>query len=306
MISALVLTAGLGKRLDPLTRLVAKPAVPVGAETLGGRVLRWLAREGVTDAVLNLHYLPHTITGLFGDGASYGLRVRYSWEPTLLGSAGGPRHALPLIFPERPIMRDRDPILIVNGDTLTDVALGPIIDAHARTGADVTMVVIPNPAKDRYNGVIADNDGTVRAFIPKGHKTDSWHFVGIQVVNARVFAALPDHTPAETVRGLYRDLVNTAPGRVRVFPVTARFHDVGTPADYLDTCRAFGGIDAHGNAAWPGTRVSDGARVSRSILAGGVDVPAGLVADHAILVPRSVVRAGDVCDVAGTIALFTI
>lgn len=298
MISTLVLAAGLGKRLDPLTRLVAKPAVPVGAEALGERVLRWLARERVTDTVLNLHHLPHTITGLIGDGAPYGLRVRYSWERTLLGSAGGPRHALSLMH--------TDPFLIVNGDTLTDVALAPIIDAHTRTGADVTMVVIPNPAKDRYNGIAADADGRVRAFIPKGHTEDSWHFVGIQVVNARVFAALPDNTAAETVRGVYRDLVGAAPGRVRVFPVTAAFHDVGTPADYLDTCRAFGGVDAHGNVVWPDAHVSPGARLSHSVVAGGIEVPAGLAADQAILVPASVIRAGDVCEVAGTIALFKI
>ncbi len=298
MISTLVLTAGLGKRLDPLTRLVAKPAVPVGAETLGGRVLRWLAREGITDAVLNLHHLPHTITGMIGDGASYGLRVRYSWEPVLLGSAGGPRHALPLI--------NTDPFLIVNGDTLTDVALAPLIDAHARTGADVTMGVIPNPAKDRYNGIAADASGRVLGFIPKGHAQDSWHFVGIQVVNARVFAALPDHTPAETVHGVYRDLIRAAPGRVRVFPVTAAFHDVGTPADYVSTCRVFGGLDTRGNIVWPGARVSPGARLTRSVVGGGIDVPAGFSADHAMLVPASVACPGDRCEVVGNLALFKI
>lgn len=306
MISALVLTAGLGKRLDPLTRLVAKPAVPVGDEALGERVLRWLAREGVTEAVLNLHYLPHTITGLIGDGAAYGLRVRYSWERVLLGSAGGPRHALPLMFSTHAAARDSDPFLIVNGDTLTDITLAPIIDAHARTGADVTMVVIPNPAKDRYNGIVADSDGVVRAFVPKGHTTDSWHFVGIQVVNAHVFAALPDNTPAETVRGVYRDMVSAAAGRVRVFPVAATFHDVGTPADYVRMCRAFGGVDANGNVVWPDARVSSGARVSHSILAGTIEVPAGFSADHAMLVPASLVHPGDVCDVAGAIALFRI
>jgi len=84
-----------------------------------------------------------------------------------------------------------DPFLVVNGDTLTDVALAPLIEAHTRTRADVTMVVIPNPATDRYNGVIADDDGAVRTFIPKGHTTASWHFVGIQVVSKRVFEALP-------------------------------------------------------------------------------------------------------------------
>lgn len=231
MISALVLSAGLGTRLGAITKTLAKPAVPIGDQTIGERVLRWLKREGISDVVMNLHHLPHTITAVIGDGAHLGMTVRYSWEPTLLGSAGGPRHALPLI--------NSDPFLIVNGDTLTDVALQPVIDAHRHTGADVTMVVIKNPAPDRYNGVIADADGVVTGFIPKGHTTSSWHFVGIQVVNKSVFAPLPDNTPIETVSGVYREMIGSLP-RVRIFPVTAEFHDVGTPEDYAATCRAFG------------------------------------------------------------------
>jgi NDP-sugar pyrophosphorylase family protein len=231
MIPTLVLSAGRGTRLGDITKTLAKPAVPIGDQTIGERVLRWLRREGVTDVVMNLHHLPHTITRVIGDGAHLGLRVRYSWEPVLLGSAGGPRHALPLI--------DEDPFLIVNGDTLTNIALAPVVAAHRRTGADVTMVVVRNPAPDRYNGVIADADGVVTGFIPKGHTTPSWHFVGIQVVNKRVFASLPDNTPIETVSGVYREMLGALP-RVRVFPVDAVFHDVGTPEDYSATRAALG------------------------------------------------------------------
>ena len=285
MISTLVLTAGLGTRLDPLTRLVAKTAVPVAGAALGERVLRWLTREHVTDVVLNLHHLPETITGLIGDGSAYGLRVRYSWEREILGSAGGPRHALSLM--------NSDPFLIVNGDTLTDVALTPVIDAHTRSGADVTMVVIRNPTPDRYNGVMADDDGTVRGFVPKGHTDPSWHFVGIQIVSKRVFAALPDNTPAETVREVYRDLVATAPGRVRVFPVDAVFHDVGTPADYLAMCSAFGGTDARGNVIWLGAQIAADAHLTNCIVAGPVRVTSGVDVDSAIIFPASASRAGD-------------
>ena len=230
MISTLVLSAGLGTRLGAITKTLAKPALLIGNQTIGERVLRWLHREGITDVVMNLHHLPHTITAVIGDGAHLGMTVRYSWEPTLLGSAGGPRHALPLL--------NSDPFLLVNGDTLTDVRLMPIVEAHKASGADVTMVVIRNPAPDRYNGVVADADGVVTGFIPKGHTTSSWHFVGIQVVNKSVFASLPDNTPVETVSGVYRDMVGALP-RVRIFPVDATFHDVGTVEDYEATCQAF-------------------------------------------------------------------
>src|SRR5512132_2729599 len=94
---ALLLTAGLGTRLRPLTFVRAKAAVPVNGETLARRAIRSLVAQGITDLVLNLHHLPATVTASVGDGSDLGARVRYSWENPVLGSAGGPRHALPLL-----------------------------------------------------------------------------------------------------------------------------------------------------------------------------------------------------------------
>ena len=108
---ALVLSAGLGTRLQPLTTVRAKPALPVAGEPLIRRIARWLAGHGITDVVMNLHHLPSTVTAAVGEGQDLGVRVRYSWEhPVVLGTAGGPRQALPLI--------GSDVFLIVNGDTL--------------------------------------------------------------------------------------------------------------------------------------------------------------------------------------------
>src|SRR5206468_1994480 len=76
---AIVLTAGLGTRLQPLTGVRAKPAIPVAGEPMIRRIVRWLASEGVTDLVLNLHHLPETLTSVVGDGADLGVRARYSW-----------------------------------------------------------------------------------------------------------------------------------------------------------------------------------------------------------------------------------
>ena len=97
MLPALVLAAGLGTRLDPLTRLVAKASVPLAGKTLLERSLEHLRRHGVTDVVINLHHRPETVTAILGDGTRSGMRIRYSWEPRILGSAGGPRRALPLL-----------------------------------------------------------------------------------------------------------------------------------------------------------------------------------------------------------------
>jgi NDP-sugar pyrophosphorylase family protein len=87
--TALVLAAGLGTRLRPLTLARAKPALPVAGPSLIERIVRWLAGHGVTDLIVNLHYRPETITARLGDGTGLGTRVRYSWEQPVLGSAGG-------------------------------------------------------------------------------------------------------------------------------------------------------------------------------------------------------------------------
>lgn len=294
---ALVLTAGLGTRLDPITRLVAKPAVPVSGRTLIERVLDGLAHQGVHDVVLNLHHLPETITGIVGDGAQHGLRVRYSWESPVLGSAGGPRHALPLLA--------ADEFFIVNGDTLCDVDLSALGAAHGASGADVTLAVVPNPAPDRYNALEVNEDDCVTGVVMKGSGRPGWHFVGLQIARASVFEALPDNVAAESVHGLYQGLLGNR-GGIRVFKVSAPFIDVGTPLDYLEGAVALAGGRS---AIEPDARVDSSARVTRSIVwpaatvgAGAtledcivtnVNVPAGFSARRAVLVPAEVRRIGD-------------
>lgn len=313
MFPALVLAAGCGARLDPLTRLVAKPAVPMAGRTLIERVLEWLRGQDVGDVVLNLHHRPETITAIVGDGAHLGLRVRYSWEPTLLGSAGGPRHALPLI--------DSDTFVIVNGDTLCDVALAPMIRAHEDRHADVTLAVIPHATAGRYGGVLTDEEDLVREFVPRERATGAAHFVGIQIVQARVFERLPDDVPAETVAGIYHDRLILGTGTMLGWRVGAPFFDVGTPSDYLRASLQMAGTEpAAGTTSgavdptatlvrtvvWPGARVGAGARLTDCVVAGTVTVPAGLHATGKVIVPAAVVRPGDAVDLRDEVALFPI
>ena len=285
--------------------------MPLGGRTLIERVLGWLATEHIGQVVLNLHHLPESICGVVGDGAHLGLSVRYSWESPVLGSAGGPRHALPLL--------EADEFLLVNGDTLCPAALTPIISAHRATGADVTMAVVPNPDRDHYNGIVAARDGCVTSFIPRGHTDHSWHFVGIQVVKASVFASLPDNVPTETVSGIYRDRVHAGDGRVFVFPVTAPFFDIGTARDYMTAAQALVPADEcvspgaevsaqarlTGTLVWPGSVVGPGAILDGCVVA-GAHVPAGFQASGALLLPAGAARAGDRATLIDGVAVFPI
>src|SRR5688572_3828387 len=212
MIPALVLTAGLGTRLQPLSYVRAKGALPLGNEPLARRILRWLGRSGVRDAVLNLHHLPHTLTGAIGDGSDIGVRVRYSWEMPVLGSAGGPRRALPLLA-GTPEGAPYESFLIVNGDTLTDVNLAALVADHHSSSALVTMAVIPNTEPKKYGGVAADAAGRFTHFVPRGSTEPSFHFIGVQAAVPRAFASVPDGTPYQ-VGALYPALAAAEPGSI--------------------------------------------------------------------------------------------
>ena len=205
---ALVLAAGLGTRLRPLTSMRAKAAVPVNGIPLVRRVMAWLVAEGVSDQVINLHHRPASIAAVVGDGRDLGASVRYSWEDPVLGSAGGPRHALPLLTDGK--RGCDDAFVIVNGDTLTDVPLTALMDRHQRSGAQVTMALIPNPRPEFYGGVRVE-DGWITGFTRAGTGETSYHFIGVQAAHAAAFSSLDDGVPAESVNSLFRGYPGISP-----------------------------------------------------------------------------------------------
>jgi mannose-1-phosphate guanylyltransferase len=281
---ALVLAAGLGTRLQPLTLARAKAAAPVDGEPLARRTIRWLVGHGVRDFVLNLHHKPESITAAVGDGSDLGARVRYSWESPVLGSAGGPRHALPLLL-DAGEPGGTGTFVLVNGDTLTDVDLPAMVAEHRRTGPLVTMALIPNPRPDKYGGVLLDGDRAVTGFTRRGDPRPSFHFIGPQVVEPVVFAPLEDGVPAESVLGIYPALMASRPGSVRGFVSDAAFRDIGTPADLLQTSLDLAAADGRTDRPRWGrrVRVAPSARVTRSVLWDDVIVGADAVITECVI-----------------------
>lgn len=258
---ALVLAAGLATRLQPLSSVRAKAALPVAGDALIARILRRLHAAGIRRVVINLHHLAASITRIVGDGSSFGLSIRYSWEPEVLGSAGGPARAIPLL--------ESDRFLIVNGDTLTDIDLPALVSRHVDTNAQVTMAVVDGDR--RYNGVIADDTGVVRGF---GKSERASHFIGIQAVNAAVFAGIDPDARSETVHGFYPAVIATRPGAIRTFHVREEFFDIGSPSVYLATARALAAREHRPLDRGEGCVVADDARVTETILWDRVSVGA--------------------------------
>jgi NDP-sugar pyrophosphorylase family protein len=247
------------------------------------RIVQWLVQHGVRDLVVNLHHLPETLTTILGDGSDLDARVRYSWEqPVVLGSAGGPRLALPIV--------GADTFFIVNGDTLTDVDLSAIAAAHEASNARVTLALVPNREFDRYGGVVIDADQRVTGFAPRGpNAKGTWHFIGVQVAHASVFAGLPAGRPLRSIGGTYDELVQSQSGAVRAFCCEAQFWDVGTAADYWRTSQA---LSASGVDAGKRTHIDASARVTASILWDDVEVAANAVVDRCIIADGVRVPAG--------------
>ena len=224
------------------------------------------------------------------------MRVRYSWEqPRILGSAGGPRLARPIV--------GAGPFLIINGDTLTDVRLVAIERTHAATGARVTLALVPNREFLRYGGVRLDEDHRVSGFVPRGRAAEgSYHYIGVQLVEAGVFDAVPPGEPASSIGGIYDRLIAAEPGAVRAMVSEASFFDVGTAADYWRTSLAFsaassiasptGGLNSRidpsarvaGSILWDDVRVGAGAVLDECIVTDGVEVPAGAEFRRQILI----------------------
>jgi mannose-1-phosphate guanylyltransferase len=283
---ALVLAAGLGTRLQPLTYVRAKPAIPVAGEPLIRRIVAWLAGQGVTELVLNLHHLPETVAAVTGDGSDLGARVRYSWEqPVVLGSAGGPRRALSILGSKA--------FFLVNGDTLTDVDLQAMAAAHDASGALVTMALVPNREPHKYGGVLSSADGAVTGFAPRGDgAAGSFHFVGVQVANAEAFSALPDGQPLNSTGDTYNRLLASRPGSIRAYPCNAAFQDIGTTSDYWTTSFACLGSRAPEEAYGRRAHIGTGARITRSILWDDIEVGADSVIEECIVTDKVRVPAG--------------
>ena len=212
---ALVLAAGLGTRLRPLSSTRAKAAIPVAGRPLIVRILQQLRAAGVERVVINLHHRPETITRVVGDGTGFGLRVRYSWEGEVLGSGGGPARAVPLL--------EADRFFIVNGDTLSGVSFRDLADAHLASGAEATLAVTAADLS-RYNALLAGEQGAYAGIAPRGSSLSpaagrtAWHFVGVQAANASAFAGVDPFTASDSLRDVYAHLVEGRPSSVRLLP----------------------------------------------------------------------------------------
>jgi NDP-sugar pyrophosphorylase family protein len=212
-----------------------------------------------------------------GDGRRFGLRVRYSRERTILGTAGGPRRL-------RRFFGD-EPLLLVNGDVVFDFDLTRLLARHRASRARATLALKPNPDPRRYAPVVTGPDGRVRSLagLPRKARGRVSLFTGVHVLDPGLFDRLPPG-PSSSVRDLYAPLIAEGE-RVMGVRVRGRWHDLGSPSLYLASQLALlAGMSGRARSLLgAGSQIAAGARVNGCVIGPGAVIDAGALVSSSVL-----------------------
>ena len=160
---AMILAAGVGSRLDPLTRNVPKPMVPVLNQPVMEHIVRLLVRHGFTDIVCNTHYLGDQVEAYFGDGSAQGARMLFNREEELMGTAGG----LKRVAEEHGFFDSDEPFLVVGGDDLTTIDLTAMLNFHRANNSLATIALTTVSDPSQFGVVVLDKGGPILRFVEK-------------------------------------------------------------------------------------------------------------------------------------------
>ena len=281
----MLLAAGLGTRLRPLTDLRPKPIVPVANRPLAGFAMEHLARSGVRSIVANTHPQPELVESTLKAVCPEGVELRFSREIALLGTAGGLRKARPL-FDE-----PQSPVIVMNGDTLFAPDLGRAYAAHLAHDAVATMILRPTDEPERFGAIGIDQNDWVRSLLgtPSDQRVcQSLMFTGVQIFSPDAFSAMPES--GCVIRSAYRHWVDSG-ARVLGVIDESPWADLGTVAEYHRLNLEL----ASGSFTWPGVEPRDGcilpgalepsASIRRSVIGPEVDIAPGVQLDRCVVWP---------------------
>jgi NDP-sugar pyrophosphorylase family protein len=237
---AMVLAAGLGTRLQPLTEQMPKALLPVAGRPLIHYPLLLLKRHGITDIVINLHHHGNKIVDALGDGRALGLRLQYSQEPTILGTGGGIKQARQWL--------GESTFLVINSDILVDLNLDDVIAFHRGRHATVSMVVRTDPDVARYGVIELDGQDRIQTIIGKGRHGGGegdgsaeaglfrpFMFTGVHLLEPSVFDAIPGHS-FSSITDVYITMLQRDE-QLFGYVTTGAWMDLGTPERYQEANR---------------------------------------------------------------------
>lgn len=306
---AMLVAAGYGTRLSPLTDELPKPAVPVANQPAAWFALDHLARAGVRDFAVNTHHLAGALRAALEPLAPPGVALRFVHEPEILGTGGGVRNAW------QPA--DGEDFVVMNGKLLYGPDLERALSLHRESGAVATMLVRALPADAGFAPVEVDAEGRVRRLrgLPEAAADPGLTarmYTGVQILSARAHRDLPQ--AGDIIEHAYLPWLERGETVMGVLDEggAVGWRDVGvTPTHYLDANLAM----LRGEVPWPGievgqdativadaAHVAGGARVSEAVVGAGATVPADTVLRRSVVWPDAHVPSGVVEDAIVTTA----
>lgn len=301
---AMILAAGYGTRLWPLTVDRTKPAIPFLGRPLVGYVAEYLAAYGVREIAVNLHHQPDSVREALGDGSRFGVRLHYVEEPEILGTSGALDNARDFLA--------GDTFIVVNGKIVTDINLTAALETHRRTEALATLVLRENPARERFS-VVNTESGFVTGFggMPQSPASDNagevppLMFTGIQILEPRVFDYIPRKIFSHSTTDVYPQAIARGE-RVAAHVAEGTWYELSTIERYLAISLAMlqregRDVDIGANSfvsteaevlesiLWDNVTVEAGARVRRAVLGDGVVIPAGETIEDAAVVRHELI-----------------
>jgi NDP-sugar pyrophosphorylase family protein len=278
----MILAAGYGTRLRPVTYALPKPIVPLAGRPLMGWAVEALLAVGLRDFVVNLHHLPEPIERYLRDHYAGIARFEFSFEPEILGTGGGVRKV-------RTLLENDSEFFLVNGDTIQFPPYDALRAARNERDALAALTLRHPPEGDRFTPVYFD-DGAITGF---GKGTgETLMFSGTHLISNRIFDYLPDKDFSGIVDEVYQPLIDSGRERIAGVVDDGVWFDIGTPQRYMTASRTLLDLIVRGQLPIPSeTRIvgdsliHDTANVSGTIsrsIAGGRSVVEGSITDTVV------------------------
>jgi NDP-sugar pyrophosphorylase family protein len=226
---AMILAAGFGTRLKPLTLSLPKPMFPVLNRPLLEHTLNLLSTQGIQDIIVNVHHLPNKIIEHFGDGSDFGVRLQFSREEEILGTAGGIKMAQSFL--------EGESFLVINSDVLADIDLNKVLSFHKEKNSCLTLVVRKDAHPEKYKPIELAEGGRITRFVDASIKeppvtTQRVMFTGIQIMEPEIFSRIPSGKFFGTAEDVFPNMIKEE------LPVYGILHekywiDMGTRETYI-------------------------------------------------------------------------
>lgn len=296
---AIILSAGYGTRLWPLTEDRTKPAMPILGKPLVGYVAEYIAGYGFDDIAVNLHHRPESVRTALGDGSQFGVKLHYVEEPVILGTSGALDNTREFF--------EHETFLVVNGKIITDIDLNAALKTHRDMNALATLVLLQNTRRERFS-VVETHQRRVTGFrgMPDNRCQRPLMFTGIHILEPRIFDYIPRGVFSDSVTDVYPKAM--ANGETIAAHVgTGTWRELSTLKRYVDisvellkerneqytagkNCAISSTAQITDSVLWDNVTVSDKTRVQHCVLGDHVRVPEGEEIENAVVVRRELIE----------------